>query len=568
LSDSFVSGVSDNRAVTGTGKAREVAAERSVWAPLSAGVIAVCLLAAALHVAPVAAAKLNTPRGWTFTGNTSVSPDYMAYRIWMRESQESGPLVANTFTSEHNTPHLPVLTYWAFGKVAGATGVRPEVVYELAGCAFAFALTWLVWSAVAHFGRSRREKLWAFAAIMLAGGLASHLRLMDDHRIWFRRIPGVSMAISSALDDTAFLEDYRGGFVVSTLPDTHFLIVWTAVLLSTLMAYQTLRRPTMVRWSVTLFLFGLTTLLHIYEGAVLIAILTGTCLVLRVKGLCWRRALVLLIACSAVVSAVVLWQIWLWRGAGLPLPVWGEKTFPSIVVLAGYPLALALILWGGLDFARRADLADSFLIGWALGLLVMMLSGPLFPYPARGVVSASIPLSIIAARIYFRDRARLPVSHALVAVVVLFAAPIHVADIRARSLRFSPTKTHIWVNDHQMRLINYLKHHASSEDVLLVDATRPPWRTDDRWLAPEYPGRLYAGHFFLTVDYRAKRDRVIDFYSNVNPERRAAFLREARIRWIFAGPENDLAGLRSIPGVVVRGSFGEGSLLEFMDGAG
>ena len=41
-------------------------------------------------------------------------------------------------------------------------------------------------------------------------------------------------------------------------------------------------------------------------------------------------------------------------------------------------------------------------------------------------------------------------------------------------------------------------------DVLLVDRTRPGWETDDRWLAPTYPGLLYCGHFFLTVDFEDK----------------------------------------------------------------
>lgn len=538
--------------------------ERRLWAPLSAGVIAAGLLAAAIHITPFVVASVNHPVGWTFSGNTSVSPDYMQYRIWMRQSQQSGMLVANTFTSERNSPHLPVLTYWIFGKVAQATGARRETVYELAGCAFAFALTWLVWSTVAYFGRSRREKLWTFAAIMLAGGLASHMKLMDK---WFGDVPIISSLVSNALH-TKFLEDYRGTFVLPTLLDTHFLVVWTAVLLSTLMAYQTLRRPTKVRWGVTLFLFGLTTLIHIYDGLVLIAILGGTCLVLRIKGLAWRRGLVLLVAGSAVAGAVALWQVWLWRTSGIPLPPVGENNLVPAAVIAGYPLAFALIVWGGLDFARRADLADSFLIGWAFALVAMMLSGSFFPYPVRGAVTASIPLAIIAARIYFRDRTRMPFPHAALAAFLLFAAPVYVVDRKIDALRFEPSKTYIWLNDHHLQLIDYLRRHASTNDLLVVDHSRRGYNSDDRWLAPDYPGRLYAGHFLLTVDYDQKRLRVMDFYQNPDPERRAAFLREAGIRWIFSGPRNDLARLRSTPGVVVRLSFPEGSVLEFVNGSG
>ena len=534
----------------------------SLWAPLSAPLLAVCILAAVVHLTPFIAADLLTPPGWTFTGNVSVSPDYMQYRIWMRTSQETGLLVRNNFTAEPNRPHLLVLVYWTFGQIARITGLRPEIVYELAGCIFAFALTWLVWCAVAHFARSRLEKLWTFAAIMLGGGLASHVKLLrggDELSV----APLTAITQARALKAVHALESYRGTYVLSTILDTHYLIVWVGMLLAVLTAYQTLRQPTPIRWIATVALFTVVTLIHIYDGFALIAISAASLFVFWRKRLPLRGSFILFIAGTIAVGSAGLWQVWLWRSSGLPLPTWTEIPMLFSAVVAGYPLAFALIAWGGVEFVRRSGIADAYLLAWALGLLALMLSGPFYPYTTRATVTLSIPLYVIAARAYFRDRTTMPLTHGIVAAVVLFAFPLLVVSNRVRALRFEPTKSHIWVNRDHLDVIDYLKKHASPDDLLVVDRSQQGWKTDDRWLAPEYPGRLYAGHFFLTVDYDAKRRKVIEFFHNSSAAERVAFLRNARVRWVFAGPENDLAQLRATPGVVVRLSFPEGSLLEY-----
>jgi len=51
-----------------------------------------------------------------------------------------------------------------------------------------------------------------------------------------------------------------------------------------------------------------------------------------------------------------------------------------------------------------------------------------------------------------------------------------------------------------------------------VDKSEVPWKTDDLWLAPEYPGKLYCGHFFLTADYEQKCAKVVRFFESHIPE--------------------------------------------------
>src|SRR5688572_14725236 len=88
----------------------------------------VALIAALLHMAPFWHAQVSTRDGWTFTGNTTVSPDYMQYRVWERQAQREGPVVTNRFTTEPNAKHLPVFFYWGVGTLSRWLGVRPEFV--------------------------------------------------------------------------------------------------------------------------------------------------------------------------------------------------------------------------------------------------------------------------------------------------------------------------------------------------------------------------------------------------------------------------------------------------------
>ena len=109
-------------------------------------VFVVALLAAILHIAPYWRAQSQVQPGWSFTGNLHVSPDFMQYRVWARQTQNTGILVDNKFTSEPNKPYLPVVCYYIVGQIAHWTKMSPEVVFAYAGSLFAFCLTILLFA--------------------------------------------------------------------------------------------------------------------------------------------------------------------------------------------------------------------------------------------------------------------------------------------------------------------------------------------------------------------------------------------------------------------------------------
>ena len=135
-----------------------------------------------LHMLPFWHAQWSTQPGYEFTGNLTISPDYMQYRVWERLAVREGPIVSNTFTVEPNRPHLPVLFYWAVGHTAGVLGVAPEFVYAYSGAVFAVVLALLIWVFVRRYLADEVMRWWVFVAIMFGGGLGGYFKLLEAPR--------------------------------------------------------------------------------------------------------------------------------------------------------------------------------------------------------------------------------------------------------------------------------------------------------------------------------------------------------------------------------------------------
>ena len=254
--------------------------------------------------------------------------------------------------------------------------------------------------------------------------------------------------------------------------------------------------------------------------------------------------------------------------SGLPAPSWVGTSLPVTILLIGFPIALPLVAIGVNRYWRDAEEGSVFLLGWILGCLALSLSGPFFPYPHRGVFTLQIPLFLVAGAIYFRRWQRLTPAAIAIAVLAMGLTP---ALKVARSLRtgaFDPGAPYRHVNEAHERTLDVLASAADGDDVLLAD------QPDVLWLAPTYPGRHYAGPFFLTVDYEQKRQRLQQFYE-APPTRKAEFLRQENIRFLYvsrdtaprlwetkARPRPTPAMFDSVPGLRALEANREGTLFE------
>ncbi|HXG45872.1 MAG TPA: hypothetical protein VNJ71_14065 [Gemmatimonadales bacterium] len=520
---------------------------------LPAALLAVAAVAALTHMAPFWATQRATPPGWVFTGNLTGSPDEMQYRILMERTQAVGPIVENRLTTEPNRPHIAMFFYYGIGRLARWLHAREAYVAAYVGMVLAAVLALGTFWIVDHFLASRYQTWWVYLALLFGGGLGAHLMLLDEvdalrGNTLFARI------VSEGLRNAIVFEEYRSHYLFTTLFDTHFLFFLCTALLAIVALYRAVAHFTVPRLLAAGLAFGAATVLHIYDGVTLVFIAAGVVAVLRLRGLPVRHAAITLAVCAAAAGAAILWQMLLYRHSGLRIPDWRAQSIYASELALAYPLAWGLLAWGLGRYWRTAGLKECFLLGWILGCTVLTLSGPFYPYPDRGTLTLQIPLTIVAGAIYFSWRPRVAPSHALLAVALLAATPIWQVKRLLTNMSFShhpsgAPPAYTWMSPDHQELVTALRRQATEHDVLIVDKSRVPWRTDDLWLTQGFPGRLYAGHYALTPDYARKREEVNTFFAEADPVKGAEFLRRAGVTIVFVRRDQEPARFERIPGL-------------------
>ncbi len=534
-------------------------------APFSLLVMAAFL--AVVHITPLWRAQLQTPDGWTFTGNLMGSPDVMQYRVLAHRSQEIGPIVDNRMTTEPNIPHIPMFFYYGIGQVATWVGASPAMVLAYAGSLFAFILAFFLFWVIYHFLRSRYRTWWVFSVLVFGGGLGAHLIIISRLGPIADNAP-VRRIVMEGLANGIVFEYYRNHYILTTLFDSHFLFFLLVAMLAVASYYFALKQFSYGRLALAAAVFGLTTVLHIYDGVTLLAIGAGVVFVLWRKGLPIRPALFTLAACTATVAAAVLWQVWLYKASGLTIPRWRADSVMFANLALAYPVGWGLMLWGFADFWKRASFDECFLLGWVLGGTLLTLSGPFYPYPDRGTLTLQIPIYIIAGMVFFARWSRVQWRAAVVGLAILGATPLFVADHwwRETSVTLHPSgkpAPYIWMTPEHVEIGQALSSRSGTDDVLIVDKENVPWQTDDLWLAPLFRGKLYAGHFALTPGYEQKREELIEFYQRSGPTERAAFLQREDVRFVYVAAEQAPDTFVSVPGLTEVVGNTVGSLFEF-----
>ncbi len=530
---------------------------------IPAAVWLVALLVSLLHMAPFWRAEMQTPPGWTFTGNLKTSPDYLQYRVWMRRSQETGVLVDNRFTSQSTKPYLPVAFYYFVGKLSRWTGQSPEVTYQYFGVILAFGLVLLLFVTLRLFLPSNYQAWWVFLIILLGGGLGAHLKVLSQVR-WVGENFLFKATIGEGLSARPPFEDYRGIYVFSALFDTHSLLVWLLSLACVLSLYLVIRRRSVGLGLLTFALFSFVTIIHIYEGITLLVIAASVTALMWRKGVSPRVAMTLLAALGVSLCAILMVLLYFHHAAGAPLPSWRAIPIAPVTLLLGFPLGWAVLLPALSRYWKDAQLDQCFLLGWLLGCVVLTLSGPFYPYPDRGTMTLQIPVYIIAGAIYFSRRVRVTPLAAAAVVILLGGTPALGLYREWRDTSFNRAVPAVFLGPEHRALIRALQERSTENDVLLVSKSKPPWETDDLWLGPEFQGKLYCGHFFLTDNYELKRQAVALFF-DTTPEHRREFLRREGIRFLYVSAAESPEQFLKTPGLDLLASNSVGALFEYRE---
>jgi len=130
------------------------------------------------------------------------------------------------------------------------------------------------------------------------------------------------------------------------------------------------------------------------------------------------------------------------------------------------------------------------------------------------------------------------------------------------STSFSDDKPYVFESTDHRAIIERLGQDARSTDVLLVEKSGRSRRHADLWLAPEFPGRMYCSHFFLTARY-SERVRKVEMFFAGTPGEQLRFLQHANIRFIFVDSATLEARLEQVPGIVLLTKNSAGALYRY-----
>ena len=523
------------------------------------------LFVGCLSITPFWIAQARTPIGWHFTGVLYGNPDEMQYRMLLGRSLLLGPIVDNPLTTQPNAPHIVLVFYWAIGAVARLCGVPPPFVYAYLGAFVAFAFTLLVFFTARHFLGSERRAWWVTPIVLFGGGLGAHLLILNsfDH---LRHIKMFHQIVGEGLNDGTVLEAYRHRLLLRELFDTHFLFFNALGLVAMLAFYRAVKRSDLLSASLAVFMFGAVTVLHIYDGITLLAAGWGAAFVLWLRGLPTRRLLIVLAGCAVVVVLAVGWQLELYSRTGMPTPTYRERGVLFSAMLLGFPIQWGLIAWGLSRYWSKAGVDECFLLGWALGCVAICFSEPFYPYADRGMLTLQVPLTIVAAAIYFAHWQKVSVRHALIALAILGAGPVWLANEQRVALSFGhsragPPPPYRWQSPDNQAIVAALRQRSVFRDVLIVDKRVPAARSDDLWLTFGYNGRLYAGHYGLTPDYDTREQQVNAFFAD--PPAHVDFLRSANIRFVFVRGGVNLAPFQQVKDLHPVITNSAGTLFEY-----
>ena len=179
-------------------------------------------------------------------------------------------------------------------------------------------------------------------------------------------------------------------------------------------------------------------------------------------------------------------------------------------------------------------------------------------------MTLQIPLYVIGGAIYFMHYKRVSWQAALLVILILGATPLWSLRQHWIDAGFVTNKPEEFLSAENLEIINVLKENSTKNDILITDMSKPEWEGDQLWLAPEYPGKLYCGHFFLTVDFDRKRNELTHFYQTTTPmDEQVTFLRKNNIRFIYVDANDNPQHIQQIPGIILLKSTSIGSLFEY-----
>jgi len=476
----------------------------------------------AIGSVPYVVAWATAPEGVHFTGLIFNPIDGYSYLAKMRLGAAGAWRFRLPYSPDPHTGAPVYLFYLLLGHLARVVGLSPIIVYHSARLLGGGWMAVAIYKLAACIGEEVAERRIMFLLSVFGAGLG-----------WVAVLFGWT---SSDLQVPEAFPMYA--FEVNP----HFPVAIGLMAMVVVCAIHLLSaRGTVWMWGgglvVTAALLGVIQPFGLWPsfGGIGVAILVGW---LRGRSVPLRT--ILCLAGSAVVVGVYpLYMLWVLR-ADPVLAAWqAQNVTPSPPVwdwALSYGLMAVLAVGGSVIAWQRGRWGDGLLLGWVGTTLVGMYL-PL-TLQRRLSLGLGVPIGILAGLGYWRwvrlwpwGRRRRSLSW----LVVGFSALTPVFLLMAAMVAPLPFS---YLSDGEWRALEWLRENGRRDAVVLcapqTGAFIPAWSDQ----------RVVYGHPFETVDAERRQAQVMAFWTGeMDAATRTAFLRESRVRYVFAGPrERAIAG--------------------------
>ena len=504
---------------------------------------------AALRMLPVLSLRVTRPpAGSVYLGVSYLRKDFLAYAAFSRQVAVDGSFFFyNPFTTEPQDSRFVLIFHWLVGLVARVTSLSAIDTLEWSRVPLILLFFATLWWFLRPVLPDPKDRLAAALLVAFAGGLESWVRPFGPE--WLpKRFDHRLQQDTSALHGWSVFGSFYNPLWIAGL--TLALLVLRPLLFSGERSLRALAG--------TACAFAVLFFVHPYSalGVAAITAMSPVVTLLSRERLDWRRNLVnaaVLGVAGVVIGGISLWQLQdpvYRRSAG---GVFGRQNLSAL----WYPLTLGVLGGMAVVGARRWIAARSphraAIFGWIAGIAVLHTLPILNGY--KFVFLLPLPVCILAAPIAREalGRTRGPAAGrwlALGAGIALFGGMLLQTLDAVRSARIVGATPYAL-----MRLVETLSREPAG------NALVPPGLGN---ILPAFTShRVWAGHWFLTPDFRV-REKMYQWFttSRSAAEQFRAVLHEQRIRYLVVpAAGSDFVANQLGEDVVERRPHGELELL-------
>jgi hypothetical protein len=479
-----------------------------------------------------------SPADWVFSGILANHNDFSAYIAAMRQGAEGNWLFHFNFSPEFWQPKLMLPLYLAAGKLIGPFSQAFifwfNVLRTLAFLATLICLLLWVKQVLPANGRAR---LTAWLLIVFGGGLSWIIwPATASLAVPFTYFPDISMPEFTTL-------------LISINPPHYMLGLALEVLLFACVLRMS-QNGSNVKWAIagTMAALGLG-LVYVYHSAVVGAVIGVYLLALAWQQgkIPWRSWLYGGIILAPLVPLLFYYGYWVNRD-----PAWATYVNSGLNEITPPPL-LGLVIGFGLmgvlaviGLRRWLETGQTLLVPiWLLVNLILMYV-PVVQYSGRFTLGLIVPVGTLAAygleevllpwlrqRPFYQRFGRLTPTpyETLRRVFLLFTIPA------ALMMILSLTQNVALIRDFpnylpagELKAAQWLAENSGPQDVVLA------YYPISNYLPSIADSRVFAGQFFLTLDFDNKTSQVERFWDvDTADSWRDSFLQEWDITYIYQG---------------------------------